>query len=133
VSVFILDSNIVSFYMRRDQRIVEKVQNELALGNETLIAPIAYYEVKRGLMAINAQNRLREFYALCNVLGIGQLDNGILDIAAEIYVELRGKKRTVEDADIFTAAFCKKHNFILVTHNAKHFEAISGLQYRDWI
>jgi tRNA(fMet)-specific endonuclease VapC len=102
--------------MRRDQRIVERVQAEQAIGNETLIAPIAYYEVKRGLMAINAQNRLREFYELCDVLGIGQLDNTILDIAAEIYIELRGKKRTVEDADILTAAFCKKHNFTLVTH-----------------
>jgi predicted nucleic acid-binding protein len=35
---------------------------------------------------------------------------------------LRDKKRTVEDADILTAAFCKSHDFILVTHNVKHFE-----------
>jgi tRNA(fMet)-specific endonuclease VapC len=84
-------------------------------------------------MAINAQKRLREFYALCNVLGIGQLDNTILDSAAEIYSELRSKKRTVEDADILTAAFCKRHNFTLVTNNTKHFEAISDLQYCDWV
>jgi predicted nucleic acid-binding protein len=133
VSIFILDSNIVSFYIRRDQRIIQKVQDELASGNEVLIGPIAYYEVKRGLMAINAQKRLREFYALCDVLGIGQLDNTILDIASEIYLELRAKKRTVEDADILTAAFCKSHDFTLVTHNAKHFEAISGLSYCDWV
>jgi tRNA(fMet)-specific endonuclease VapC len=58
VSVFILDSNIVSFYIRQNQKIIQKVQDELAAGNEVLIAPIAYYEVKRGLMAINAGYRV---------------------------------------------------------------------------
>ena len=59
------------------------------------------------------------------------MDNSLLDTAAEIYLELRNKKQTVEDADILTAAFCKRHDFILVTHNIKHFEGVSGLRYRD--
>jgi predicted nucleic acid-binding protein len=132
VSVFILDSNIVSFYIRHNQQVIQKVQDELTAGNEVLIAPIAYYEVKRGLMAINAQKWLKEFGALCTVLGVGLLDNALLDTAAEIYTELRGKKLTIEDADILTAAFCKVHNFILVTHNTRHFEDISGLRHCDW-
>jgi len=36
-------------------------------------------------------------------------------------------------ADILTAAFCKSHDFTLVTHNEKHFENMSGLHYCDWI
>jgi predicted nucleic acid-binding protein len=120
MSVFILDSNIVSFYIRQNQRIIQKIQDELTAENEVLIAPIAYYEVKRGLMAINAQKRLREFAAFCMVLGVGLLDNTILDAAAEIYSELVSKKLTIEDADILTAAFCKVHDFILVTHNTRH-------------
>jgi predicted nucleic acid-binding protein len=133
VSVFILDSNIVSFYIRQNQKIIQRVQDELTAGNEVLIAPIAYYEVKRGLMAINAHKRLREFAALCEVLGVGQLDNTLLDTAAEIYLEFKGNKQTVEDADILIAAYCKIHDFILVTHNIKHFEAISSLQICDWV
>jgi len=132
VSVFILDSNILSFYLRQNQQIIKKVQNTLLEGHEVLISPIAYYEVKRGLIAIKAEKRLREFAALCKILSIGQLDNSLLDYAAEIYNELRNKKQTIEDADILTAAFCISHNFTLVTHNTKHFEAISGLQYCDW-
>jgi predicted nucleic acid-binding protein len=133
VSVFALDSNIVSFYIRQNQRIIRHVHDEMVSGNEVLIAPIAYYEVKRGLIAVNAQKRLREFYALCTVLGIGQMDNALLDTAADIYLELKGQKKTVEDADIFTAAFCRNHSFILVTHNTRHFEAISGLRFCDWV
>jgi predicted nucleic acid-binding protein len=116
VSIFALDSNIVSFYIRQNSQVIKKVQDELALGNEVLITPIAYYEVKRGLLAINAQNRLNRFYALCGLLGVGRLDNTILDIAAEIYVELRRMG----------------HDFTLVTNNTNHFEVISDLHFCDW-
>jgi len=133
VSVFVLDSNILSFYLRQNQKIIDKVQETLLDGHEVLISPIAYYEVKRGLLAIRAEKRLKEFASLCKILGIGQLDNSLLDLAADIYLELRDKKQTIEDADILTAAFCKSHDFTLVTHNEKHFANMSGLHYCDWI
>jgi tRNA(fMet)-specific endonuclease VapC len=133
LSVFVLDSNIVSFYLRQNEKIIQKVKDVLLDGHEVLISPIAYYEVKRGLLAIKAEKKLREFTALCRILGVGQLDNSLLDWAADIYHELRDNKKTVEDADILTAAFCKKHDFILVTNNLKHFEIISGLRYCDWV
>ena len=133
MSVFVLDSNIVSFYLRQNQQIINKVQDTLLAGHEILIGPIAYYEVKRGLLAIKAERRLMEFTALCKVLGVGQLNNSLLDFAADIYSELRGKRQTIEDADILTAAFCKLHDFTLVTHNTKHFQIITSLNYCDWI
>jgi len=104
----------------------------LLARHEVLIGPIAYYEVKRGLLAIKAERRLMEFTALCKILGIGQLDNSILDFAADIYRELREKRQTLEDADILTAAFCILHDFTLVTNNTKHFQIIDNLRYCDW-
>ena len=104
MSVFVLDSNILSFYLRRNRQIIDKVQNTLLKGHEVLISPVAYYEVKRGLITIKAEKRLLEFSALCKILGIGQLDNTILDYSAEIYNELRNSKQTIEDAD-FLAYF----------------------------
>jgi tRNA(fMet)-specific endonuclease VapC len=133
VSVFVLDSNIVSFYIRQNQQIIEKVRDTFLAGHEVLIGPIAYYEVKRGLLAIKAEKQLMEFTALCKIMGVGQLDNTLLDFAAEIYRELREKRQTVEDADILTAAFCIEHGFTLVTHNTKHFQAITNLHHCDWI
>ena len=132
MSVFILDSNILSFYIRSEKQIVQKVHDTLLSGHQVLISPIAYYEVKRGLKAIKAEKRLKEFAALCKVLGVGKLDNSLLDYACDIYCELRQKKQNIEDADILTAAFCMSHNFTLVTHNVKHFANICGLHYCDW-
>jgi predicted nucleic acid-binding protein len=105
----------------------------LFAGHEVLVSPIAYYEVKRGLLAIRAEKRLIEFVGLCKTLGTGQLDNSILDFAVNIYCELRDKKQPIEDADILTAAFCISHDFTLVTHNTRHFEGIQGLRYCDWV
>ena len=133
MNVFVLDSNILSFYLRQNQQVIKKVQDVFTAGDEVLISPIAYYEVKRGLLAVKAEKRLMEFAALSKVLGVGQLDNSLLDSAADIYRELKEKKLTIEDADILTAAFCKNHDFTLVTHNIRHFEAISGLSYCDWV
>jgi tRNA(fMet)-specific endonuclease VapC len=133
LSVFVLDSNIVSFYIRQNQQIIKKVNDTLITGHEVLISPIAYYEVKRGLQAIKAEKRLREFSALCKVFGIGQLDNSLLDIASDVYNDLKIKNQIIEDADILTAAFCIRYNFSLVTNNTKHFENIAGLNYCDWV
>ncbi|GMO43725.1 MAG: hypothetical protein Pg6C_05520 [Treponemataceae bacterium] len=45
---------------------------------------------------------------------------------------LRQNQSVIEDADIFTAAFCIYNGFTLVTNNTKHFQHISGLNYCDW-
>ena len=127
-----LDSDILSFYLRKNQQIIKRVQETLLAGHEVLIGPIAYYEVKRGLLTIKAEKRLMEFTALCKILGVGQLNNFLLDAAADIYREIKDKRLTIEDADILTAAFCISHDFILVTHNTRHFQVFSGLKYCDW-
>jgi predicted nucleic acid-binding protein len=129
---FVLDTNIISFYLKGNETIESNIIRTLTEGNSIVIAPIAYYEIKRGLMAINASKRLKEFAKLCELFGIGQLDNSIMDLAVEIYVEQRRAGRMIEDADIFIAAFCKKQNCTLVTNNTKHFKNIHDLSLTDW-
>jgi predicted nucleic acid-binding protein len=36
------------------------------------------------------------------------------------------------EMDIFIAAYCQKHNFILVTNNTSHFLPIPDLLLADW-
>ena len=132
MSVFVLDTNIITFYLKEVRSVIENIENALLAGDELLISPIAYYEVRRGLLAIGSEKRMHKFEQLCRLFPVGQLDNRILDIAANIYAELRNKGRSINDADVFIAAFCRQHNFALVTNNTKHFENISGLYLLDW-
>ncbi|GHT15561.1 tRNA(fMet)-specific endonuclease VapC [Bacteroidia bacterium] len=132
MSVYVLDTNIVSFYLKGNETVANNITNALLSGDSVLVAPIAYYEIKRGLLAVNSQKRLKEFESFCKLFGVGESNNEDLDISAEIYVEQRKMGTTIEDADIFIAAFCKNRNFTLVTNNTKHFEHISGLMLCDW-
>jgi predicted nucleic acid-binding protein len=132
MNTYILDTNIISFYIKGQKIVADKITSALMNGDSVLIAPMAYYEIKRGLMAINSQKRLEIFNKLCNLLGVGQFDNSILDAASEIYVELRKTGQTIDDADIFIAAFCRNKDAALVTNNIKHFENITGLTLCDW-
>jgi predicted nucleic acid-binding protein len=132
MSVFVLDANIISYYLKSHENVVKNIRRAIIEKNEILIAPIAYYEVKRGLAATGSIRRLKEFEEFCETFGVGKLDNAILDIAVTIYVEQRAKGRPTDDADIFIAAFCKKNGFTLVTHNTKHFEHLNGIKIADW-
>jgi predicted nucleic acid-binding protein len=93
--IHVLDSNIISYYLKGQPQVINHLVSTLEAGNDVLVAPIAYYEVKRGLMAIGAHNRLIEFLDFCTEFGVGQFSNDVLDIATEIYVNLRKKGRQI--------------------------------------
>jgi len=132
MSVFVLDANIVSFYIKNNPKVIENIEQAIIKGDDILIAPIAYYEVRRGLLAIGSVKRMEKFIELCKMFTVGQLDNSILDIASGIYVDLRTAGRIMDDADIFIAAFCIRYEFTLVTNNTKHFEHVAELKMIDW-
>jgi tRNA(fMet)-specific endonuclease VapC len=132
MTTFVLDTNIISYYLKGHETVVSNIASALMKRHNVLVAPIAYYEIKRGLMAVNSQKRLKEFNVFCELLGVGQFDNSILDTAAEIYVEQRKTGCTMDDADIFIAAYCKNKKYVLVSNNTKHFEHISGLTLHNW-
>jgi predicted nucleic acid-binding protein len=130
--IFVLDTNIVTYYLKNNRNVIDAMKIALAMGNKIFVAPIAYYEIKRGLLFINAKRMLKEFQDICDSFGVGEMDNNILETAVDIYVELRKKGRPTEDADIFIAAYCRYHGFTLVTNNIKHFHNIDGLDVIDW-
>ena len=50
MSVYALDSNIISFYLKGNETVIENIEKAISEDHTILIAPIAYYEVKRGLL-----------------------------------------------------------------------------------
>jgi predicted nucleic acid-binding protein len=133
MSVYVLDANVVSYYLKENAQVIQSIETTLLAGDEIQIAPIAYYEVKRGLMVIGSPKRMEKFNSFCDMFSVGRFDNRVLDFAADIYVEQRKKGKTTDDADIFIAAFCKRNGFTLVTNNTKHFEHLDGLTIVNWI
>jgi predicted nucleic acid-binding protein len=129
---YALDTNIVSYILRKDAVITGRLIIEKQQGNLVEIPPIVYYEIKRGLIYSNATAKLKAFEKMYSVTKLGIIDNEILDIAISVYTNLQKKGKLIEDADILIAAHCIKHNLTLVTNNIKHFEDIENLQTVNW-
>jgi predicted nucleic acid-binding protein len=132
MSGYAIDTNIISFLLRKNKKLQEKVYMESNYGQGVTIPPIAFYEVKRGLLDANATAKLSAFENLCSMLGVDDLDMNTLDNAASIYANLKKNGQLIEDADILIAASCVTHDYVLVTNNTKHFINIDGLQTVDW-
>jgi len=132
MSVYALDSNIISFYLRGNTNVIENIEKAINDEHSIIIPPIVYYEVKRGLLLIDASNQLRKLERFCDLFSVGELDNYLIEESINIYIQERKAKRNTEDADIFVAAFCIHNEYILVTDNMRDFQNISNLNVVNW-
>ena len=128
---YALDTNIVSYYLKGNSKIIEKVDSE-AENNNIIIPPFVYFEVKKWLVAVNSKNKLQAFEDLFNEYGIDSIDKKILDLSLTVYLKLRKAGITVDDSDLLIAAYCIENNYILVSNNVKHFRNIENLQVVNW-
>jgi predicted nucleic acid-binding protein len=133
MNTYALDTNIISYYLKKNQEIIEKVSIEINNNNRIIIPPIVYFEIKRWLLSNNAMVKLAAFNILCSYSDMGIIDKEILEISVSLYIDLRKRGIAIEDADILIAAYCIKNDCILVTNNIKHFENIKGLKIINWI
>ena len=131
--VYALDTNIISYLLRGEHYIDDRISNELKSGNQVIIPPMAYYEVIRGLLFINAPRKNAVFETLCAKLGVGAIDRECMDIAANEHARLRKFGRPIDDADLLIAAYCIQTGATLVTNNTKHFDGIENLDYTNWV
>lgn len=130
---YALDSNIISFLLRKNKKLQDRVYHEANNGKGVIIPAIAYYEVKRGLIDAQATTKLAAFERLCDMVGIDKIDIETLDEASNIYASLKKIGRLLEDSDILIAASCIVHGYILVTDNIQHLGRIGGLQFENWV
>ena len=130
--IYALDSNIVSYMLRGDAGVIPKYRQALSDGGEMVIPPIVYYEVQRGLLAKRMHKRLAKFSALYQKILQVEFDMPVWKKAADVYALLCQQGKSIDDSDIFIAAYCLVNNYTLVTNNERHFERIDGLKIVNW-
>ncbi|MCL2018735.1 MAG: type II toxin-antitoxin system VapC family toxin [Oscillospiraceae bacterium] len=130
--IYALDTNIISYILRGDKNLKERLRQEEKKGNRSVIPLMVYYEVKRGLLASGATIKMQSFEDLCAVWGIHDLTKADMNTAAAIYADRKRKGTPIYDSDLLIAAQCSANGYTLVTHNTKHFEGIDGLTIVDW-
>jgi len=128
---YALDTNIITYYLKGNEKIIDKVDKE-AENDNIIIPPFSYYEVKKWLMAVNSKTKLQAFEKLFEKCGIDAIEKEILDLSLSIYIKLRKSGITVDDGDLLIVAYCIRNNYILVSNNQKHFEKIENIQVVNW-
>ena len=117
---YLLDTNIVSYILKRRNTTLEnKLRETRRLGQNIFISCITYYEVKRGLLYVNATRQLAEFnqfYQRYQILFIDNIE--IIEKACEIHANLKTKGTPIQNADIFIAATAITSGLILVSNDS---------------
>ena len=126
---YLLDTNIISFYLKGDPSLKEKVLNNIG---SIAISIISYYEIVSGLQSINATKRIDEFDKFCELIDIVNLDKASILASCKIYSSLKKSGNLIDDIDILIAGIAKSNNLVMVTDNTQHFERIEGLKVENW-
>ncbi len=131
---YLLDTNIVSYYLRRSLPALEQRIND-GLKHRTLaISVVTRAELRYGQMGMTADDRRRSLIDSF-FLRLPSVEWSIE--AADHYGALKHTFKTlgtpIGDMDTLIAAHALAENLILVTHNTRHFERIPGLKLEDWM
>ncbi|TAF08720.1 MAG: type II toxin-antitoxin system VapC family toxin [Nostocales cyanobacterium] len=130
---YLLDTNIITAIIKRDPKITTKLEIVTRHQQKLFISGMTYYEIQRGLLAVNATRKLIDFEKLSHEYTILLLDDmAIFKKASEIYANLKQRGLPIQDADIFIAATAIIHDLILVSHDSD-LSRITGLKLENWL
>jgi tRNA(fMet)-specific endonuclease VapC len=77
-------------------------------GKKMCLSTISYYETKRGLLATQATQKMKQFDLICQKYEMLGIDSEkVLDEASQIYANLKRRGELLPDADILIAAIFK--------------------------
>ncbi|MBN3894257.1 MAG: type II toxin-antitoxin system VapC family toxin [Nostoc sp. NOS(2021)] len=130
---YLLDTNIVSYILRRNATVANKLRDANRSGQEVFISCITYYEVKRGLLYANATRQLAEFnqfYRKYEVLFLDDIE--IIERACEIHVDLQCRGFTIQEQDILIAATAIARGLILVSNDSDLLR-VQGINLENWV
>ncbi|MGI0479311.1 type II toxin-antitoxin system VapC family toxin [Geminocystis sp. CENA526] len=129
---YLLDTNIVSFALRKNRQIIQKI-DDINLQNKTIfISCITYFEIRRGFLAVDAPKQRREFQEFCENYQIIFLDDlAILEKASQIHANLRLKGLPIQTEDILIASTAIIKDLIMVS-NDSDLARIEGLNLENW-
>ena len=131
---YMLDTNIVSYYLRRFSPALEDRVNDGLKHHTVAISAIVRAELRYGQKGMTPGDRRRSLIDSF-LLRLPSVEWSIE--AADHYGMLKHTLKTqgkpIGDMDTLIAAHAFAEKLILVTHNTRHFENVPGLQLEDWM
>ncbi|MDR0501714.1 MAG: hypothetical protein LBH16_00180 [Treponema sp.] len=129
---FALDTDIASFYLKGNVKLIDRINREVKDGS-IVIPSIVYFEIKKWLLKNCAKVKLAAFENLLVKYGVDTITKETLDASLAVYIDLKSKNITIDDCDIFIAGYCIHKDYILITNNTNHYQNIKYLKIENWM
>lgn len=127
---YALDTNTLSYYMRRQGGVVARVQARSP--TEIVLPAMVVFEVNFGLRKAGRRQELDAFARMVQETRVLPFDAEAADHAARIRLELEAAGRPIGGPDLSIAATARRHGCTLVTHNTREFSRVPDLKLEDW-
>lgn len=128
----ILDTNILSYFLKGQANVVAKLRQYGTFYPSLTFSILTYYEIKAGLTYRDAKKLLAQFEELASESEILPLTLETMNIGSTIYTNLRQRGLLIPPMDLLIAASAIEHDYNLITANIRHFENIHGLTCENW-
>lgn len=129
----LVDTDMLSFFFKGDAAVVAHVNAYCQQYGTLNFSIITYYEIVSGLKRKDARKKLDAFLEFAAQNSVLPLTETAASLAAEQYARLCKSGTPVDDIDLLIAGIALANDLVLVTHNTRHFERITGLELADWI
>jgi predicted nucleic acid-binding protein len=128
----LLDTDILSEFLRGNPRVIEKVTEHVIEYGFVSLSIITYYEILNGLLYKDAKKQLVKFEEFVGLNKVIPLTLPMAKTAATIQAELRKKGREIGHTDTLIAGIAITSELLLITNNTDHFNRIKGLEIANW-
>ena len=128
----LLDTNILSYFLRGDASVVEKFRIYRQHYPYLSFSIFTYYEIKAGLTYRDAHKKMQRFEQLAAVSEILTFDESVANTASEVYCNLRNRGLVVAPIDLLIGATALHYDYTVITANIKHFQHMENLRYENW-
>lgn len=128
----ILDTDILSEFLRGNPKVIIKVDEHLKQFGFISLSIITYYEILNGLFYKDAKKQLERFEEFVMLNKVVPLTIRTVKISATIQAELRKKGSEIGHTDTLIAGVAIASGLQLITNNTDHFKRIKGLVSANW-
>jgi tRNA(fMet)-specific endonuclease VapC len=127
-----LDTDILSEFLRGNQKVINKVDDHLKEYGFISLSIITYYEILNGLLYKDAKKQLTRFEDFVALNKVIPLTLRMAKTAAVIQADLRKKGTEIGHTDTLIAGIAITSELQLVINNTDHFKRIKGLEIKNW-
>jgi tRNA(fMet)-specific endonuclease VapC len=128
----ILDTDILSEFLRGNIKVIKKVDEHLKEYGFVSLSIITYYEILNGLLYKDARKQMERFEQFVELNKVVPLTIRTVKISANIQAELRNKGIEIGHTDTLIVGVAMASELQLITNNTDHFKRIKGLDFANW-